>query len=155
MLQIVKLVESTEKVSKVLVHIAITGFAKGSLIVMYTITVDEKSSLTAPEVTEDIKTALARNQDTHLVVNPDSLLVTLGKLQGSSIWSLYTSAEDLQGECDFQMDWHVGQLHLKFLTPPRALFWFKLLQGEKKNHVELSSAVYLLEIDSFYVKCFQ
>ena len=59
--------------------IVITGYAEGSLIVMYTVTVDEKSSLTAPEVNEDIKSAIARNQDSDLVVSPSSLSVTGGK----------------------------------------------------------------------------
>ena len=57
----------------------ITGYAEGSLIVMYTVTVDEESTLTSQEVNEDIESALAGNQDAELVVKPGSLSVTVGK----------------------------------------------------------------------------
>ena len=78
--QLEDLIKSTRQISRDFLSVVITGFAQGSLIVMYTVSVDEDSTLTPQELSEDIEDAVTSNPDSGLTVKPGSLSVEEGKI---------------------------------------------------------------------------
>ena len=71
-------------------------------------------------------------------------------MTGCSIWNPYSPCGRFtpslpQGECDFQMDWHIEQHFLKF-TPPLCNIVVQSLQRVNTSHVEVSRGLFHLKL---------